>query len=252
MAPSQGAESVAMPDPDRATTAFDVNVHGFGFPNRFPGSHVLAALAAQRRLDELIGIGVPDRLRSGLGLLSNATFWDGFGLCGGMSWTAIDNFESGAASDRRSRPPDHGDRVFEALVARQADSMRGTSLVVRLAEWMLLPVENRWWSLWTGSVGRHILKEEWPAIRSRLAAGEPCGLCLLRSRRPADLGSDHQVVATGYEAFPDGTVRIAIYDPNHPGMTPAITFSTSSWRNRVDARQSTGEPIVGFFMWTPD
>jgi hypothetical protein len=33
---------------------------------------------------------------------------------------------------------------------------------------------------------------------------------------------------------------------------PKISFSTTSRTHRLDARQSTGEPVVGFFVWTRD
>ena len=50
------------------------------------------------------------------------------------------------------------------------------------------------------------------------------------------VAKNHQVVAIGYETGPDGRVNIDLYDPNHPGMTPRLSFQPGGTTNRINAR----------------
>ena len=232
-------------------TAFDPSVHGFGFRNRFAGSHVIAELARQDRIAEIIGIDVPGPLRSALGLASHAEFWDGFGLCGGMAWASLDNFEADRISERETDSAAPGTPLFTRLVTRQADSFQRTRLIARLLEWSALPSSSAWWGFWMDSVGRRVTNWEWPLLRASLDGGRPRALCLMRSKRLDQISRNHQVVAIGYTEDA-GRISLSLYDPNHPGDTPTITFTTTSFLNRIEIVQSTGEPIVGFFVWPPD
>ena len=87
-----------------------------------------------------------------------------------------------------------------------------------------------------------------PKLRAAIDAGKPQVLCLIRSSRPDGIAQNHQVVAVGYAESDDG-VSVVLYDPNHPGKSPTIDFVPTGMLNRIRLRQSTGEPIVGFFVW---
>lgn len=230
------------------STAFDPDVHGFRFRNRFAGSHVLAELSRQNRLEELVGFTVPGSFGAALTMAGRADFWDGFGLCGGMSWAALDDFLSGRESDPQTGQPEPGSELFARLVGRQADSFKRNALIGRLIDWIRLPESNPWWGFWLDSMGRRVLRDEWPTLRSLLDAGSPQVLALVRSRRPDKLADNHQVVAIGYAETAD-RVSVSLYDPNHPGRTPTLTFTTGAFLNRIGLGQSTGEPIAGFFVW---
>lgn len=230
-------------------TGFDPTVHGFGFTNRFTGSHVVGEFARQNRLEEILGFELPGPLTGALELASGEEFWGTFGLCGGMSWSSIDNYRAGRGSERVTAPPGPGTSQFEKLVARQADSLRGTSLVKRLVTWMALPLSNPWWAFWLDSVGKLVIDREWPALQAALDAGRPTSICLIRSRALDELGRNHQVVAIGYSAGLSGRVTVQLYDPNHPDATPEISFETRSFLHRLRIAQSTGETIHGWFVW---
>lgn len=229
-------------------TGFDPAVHGFAFRNRFAGSQVLAELARQGRVDEIVGVDISGPMTGALTLAGRAEFWDGFGLCGGMAWTALDEYVAGREPDHAPVQPDAGSSMFATLVRRQADSFHGTELVHRIIDWIKLPTSSPWWGFWLDGMGRRVLRTEWPNLRTALEQGRPEVLCLIRTHRPDRIAENHQVVAIGATET-EGSVSISLYDPNHPGATPTIDFNTGDFLNRIDLRQSTGEPIVGFFVW---
>jgi hypothetical protein len=230
-------------------TSFDPGRQGFRFRNRFAGSHVLAELTRQGRLEQIVGLHIPEPFREVLGLVGeSAEFWDGFGLCGGMSWAALDDYLADRDSDPLAAQPEPGSELFGRLVRRQADSFRGRQLIGTLIDWIKLPDSNPWWGFWMDSIGRRVVRDQWPKLKATLDGGRPEVLCLIRSRRPDHLSDNHQVVAIGYVET-GGRVSVTLYDPNHPGQTPTIDFFTGSWLNRIEATQSTGEPVVGFFVW---
>jgi hypothetical protein len=237
--------------PADVRTGFDVQLHGFGFTNRFQGAHVMVELARQGRIDDLFGPRVARPVRAALSIANRADFWGTFGLCGGMSWTAIDNYRQSRTSERSPNPPGPGDALFSLLVERQADSLRGSLLMTRLVRWMALPESNRWWNLWLASIGKEVIEDEWPALKASLDRGLPHGLCLMRSKHVNGLSQNHQVVAIGYSVDSRRRASVLLYDPNHPGDVPTLSFNTRSLVNRLDAVQSTGEPLLGFFVWPP-
>ena len=70
----------------------------------------------------------------------------------------------------------------------------------------LLP-QNRAW---------RTIRQEWPSIKSKLDAGHPCplGLVRIKSSDISKLGENHQVLAYGYDLVGDD-LTLNIYDPNH-------------------------------------
>lgn len=230
-------------------TDFDPRMYGFGFVNRFSGGAVMAELVRQDRLSELTGLKTPRVMRQLTDLAAGTEFWGTFGLCGGMSWSTLDGFakrEPPATSHSVPRPDQ---ALFQRLVARQADSMRGRKLLERCIVWQLLPDRAPWWMFWSKGLGRLTVEQEWPKLRVALDSGEPVSLVLTRARGVANPSSNHQVVAVGYQATGDGRVEVRLYDPNHPGRRPTIPLDLRS--RSVGPRQSTDEPVRGFFVWSP-
>ena len=97
---------------------------------------------------------------------------------------------------------------------------------------------------------------EWPRIRDEIDAGHPSVVGLVRAAgsSPWALTRNHQVLAYGYEERPEA-ITIHVYDPNHPerddvtlevGVARAEAAAVP-WRERITLRQSTGEPLLGFF-----
>ncbi len=148
------------------------------------------------------------------------------GLCGGMSYTAVDLFTAGVASPPDTSPPPEGTPAFDFLVQRQIDSFDDGVAPLRFFELMApsRPDREPSWGDVVGAVGvdahsrTHVMiDEEWPGIREDLDNASLCPLGLVRvvSADPTLLGRNHQVVAFGYDL--DGTaLSLRIYDPNWP------------------------------------
>lgn len=218
-------------------TAFDSAVHGFHFRNRFAGPDIL------------------DELRSGFGDLARIapipdTFWDRWGLCGGMAWHALDRFYARNPVPVTRVVPGADSGLFRVLVARQLDSFRGWDLVTRCLDWQTRSDEQTWWRI-RRSIGHVTQKIEWPKVRQAIDAGYPASLCLLRAT--TNPGENHQVLAIAYRHDDgNGRVEIELYDPNHPDGRPHIGFVLGRPQSRLEASQSSGENLRGFFAWPYD
>lgn len=232
----------------KVQTGFDPAVHGFQFTNRFAGGSVVAELARQDQLSQLSGLKLPRALRQLTGLAESADFWGSFGLCGGMSWTAIDRYWKGEPVEGIRTIPERDTDLFRSLVTRQADSMSGRALLERCAVWQLLPDRAPWWMFWTKGVGRLTVESEWPKLKAALDGGNPTSLVLIRNQGIASPGDHHQVAAVGYETN-DGSAKVELYDPNHPRARPTIPLDLNA--QTCGPRQSTGERTRGFFVWAP-
>jgi len=107
------------------------------------------------------------------------------------------------------------------------------------------------------------IEREWPRIRAEIDAGLPCvvGLIRVSGSSPWLLSRNHQVLAWAYSAESDegearggrATIRLRVYDPNHPGDDDVALLAEVGAddgrpaRERIDLRQSTGEPLLGWF-----
>ncbi len=229
-------------------TGFDPAEHGFRFTNRFRGGEVVGEMVRQGRLQELTGLKVPRAVRHLTDLTEGEGFWGTFGLCGGMSWSALDAYRRGDPRPDTTSIPGSGSRLFTDLVNRQADSMRGGDLLERCLVWQVLPDKTPWWMFWSKGVGRLSVDGEWPKLRAALDSGIPTALALIRARGVAMPDKHHQVVATGYDLSGE-RAEIHLYDPNHPGSAPLLPIDLGAWS--VGPRQSSGEEVRGFFVWSP-
>lgn len=233
------------------STGFDPAVHGFRFRNRFPGGAVVDALLRMDRMDELLGFEVP-RAAGLPAPIRDASFWGTFGLCGGMSWAALDRFHSGISMSAAERPPVPASASFDELVIRQADSMDGRRMLERCLEYQVIPRSAPWWFPFLRTLASEMRSREWPRLEAALEAGTPESLCLVRVRGVASPALHHQVVATGFRST-GSEIRVSVYDPNHPGSTPEIRLRKPDRFRPLSISQSSGEELFGFFVqpWSP-
>jgi len=168
-----------------------------------------------------------------------------YGLCGGMCFSALDFYYAGLPVPDETEIPTRGSELYDHLLKRQLDSLPPPSMPLRLFEWMLLSPAQVW---------RRVATTEFPKLRRRLDRGDPTVLCLIRARGFDDPAKNHQVVATAY-AYDEETKTAVIwlYDPNHPGEEPTLEISLANPQEGIRGRQSTGEPLYGFFVldYTP-
>ena len=183
-------------------TNFDPTKHGFNFANMFKFPVIAFDIA-----------------------------WSG--LCGGMSYTALDQYYSGNILPKQSYMPAPRSPFHNWLFSRQI-----TSIQFNLDKWTELFVNpggarNREFFTWGLQVGSGRLGE----LLRMIDAGKPCPLGLqeagieymVGSEKRKTLGS-HQVVAVGYDLgryFGDPTqfasdLKIFVYDPNSPGVIKTL------------------------------
>ena len=229
---------------ERAVPGFLPSVHGLHFANAFPPGPTVRLGPLDPRV---IGIGDASA-----------------GLCGGMALTALDLWAAGVPAPPETQPPTNGSRRFKALVRRQVQSLDWLRVPVRYALLALLrpePAHGPAALLRLPLVRVPTVTREWPRVRDEIDAGRPCLVELVRAggATPAALVRNHQVLAWAYattgtvDDASGATVRIRVYDPNHPGrddVTLELAVAPGDGRplgDRVTLRQSTGEPLLGFF-----
>jgi hypothetical protein len=184
------------------------------------------------------GFRFGNRFELALGWPGGRRVWRvAFGLCGGMSYAALDHMLAGVPMPDLAQPPAWGAPLHRYLLRRQWDSWRWLAVPLRTMYWMLLSRRQ---------IARRTLERELPRILAALDKGMPQVLLLLRATG-GDPTENHQVVVTGYQREADSDlVTLFLYDPNHPGREAElwvdITGTTSPW-----VYQSTGEPLRGFY-----
>lgn len=176
-------------------------------------------------------------------------FWGSFGLCGGMSWAALDRFFTGRPAPESNSIPGAPGQLFSELVVRQVDSMRGQQMLARCLTWQLLPDRSPWWMFWRDGVLEETGKRQWPNLKAFLDNGTPVSLTLIRVAGVANPSNNHQVVAIGYEEAADRTMEVKIYDPNHPGDAVSLHLRFDLRGRLQESSQTSGEPLRGFFVW---
>jgi hypothetical protein len=209
---------------ERIVAGFLPSARGFHFANAWPSGPT-------------IRIGPIDPRRVGVGDAAD-------GLCGGMVYTVGDLFVAGVPMPADREPFANGSPRFKAVVRRQIESLY----------WLTVPF--RFWlrSAFGGSLGgdraRATLDREWPKARALIDAGKVAMIGLIRvaSLNPWTLTSNHQVMAWGY--IEDGRgVTLRLYDPNWPDRDDVtITIDLDPAFRPTGLRQSTGEPLLGWFV----
>lgn len=243
-----------------AKTAFRPEKDGYAFIN----SWQFDAYDQQRMEGAITGAvsGAANSLSGGAGsmvrgtLANQVTRWlagrvpDGYGLCGGMTFSARDYFVAGKPLPRGRNESDHpdpnttmGKTLRDYLWRRQLESLQANA--PQLLSWMFmlhLPdfLGGPDWLL-------ERTKGEWAALKVHLDADGPWPLCLIgSSTSPFD---NHQVLAYGYDDGGDGTGTIYVYDMNGPNREQSIKLDM---RGRVLVAQESlpnphRGPLRGFF-----
>lgn len=161
-----------------------------------------------------------------------------YGLCGGMCFAALDLFYTNRALPLADAPPEDETPLYKYLLARQIDSLSFDTLA-NVIRWTLeddLDVAK-----WTA-------RDEIPQIMETLDKGRPAVLALIRVKKGNPTGN-HQVLAIDYALDEENKqFEMTLYDPNHPGEEPKIFVDLSDPKQGIHPRQSTGEPLRGFFV----
>jgi hypothetical protein len=211
--------------------------NGFRFANRWPPGPT-------------IRVGRLDLRRLGVGDASA-------GLCGGMVTTVRDLFEAGIEPPPDTEPPAPGSARFRAIVRRQVESLAWLRVPLRhydLAAFRPDPPTRPARVLGRQPPRVVAVRDEWPRIRAEIDAGSLPVLGLIRASgwSPWALARNHQVLAFAYEED-ETSIRIRVYDPNHPGRDDVELLAEIERRAgrplhaRIRLAQSTGEPLLGFF-----
>jgi hypothetical protein len=209
---------------DRVIEGFLPSTHGFHFANAWPHGPTVT-------------FGPFDPRSIGIGDAAD-------GLCGGMVYTAADLFLAGTPVPADRAPFPGGSPRFKAIVRRQIESLA----------WLTVPIKYWLRSALGGSFGGDradgTLDREWPTARSIIDAGRPAliGLIRVASADPRTLTMNHQVLAYGYAEDGRG-VTLLLYDPNWPDRDDVtITIDLDPAFRPTGLRQSTGEPLLGWFV----
>jgi hypothetical protein len=205
-------------------TGFVPDQHGFHFDNDFV--NVIATLP-------------------GFGQITTS------GRCGGMSYTALDHFHADlpipaqrAADFAPATVPADHTPLADYIYRRQLDSLRVWTarhfITWTLASDHATPLAK--------GVTRWTKDEEIPKLRHRLDAGTPCVLGLVKARKLADIGTNHQVVACGYDYQPaTDTLTIQLYDNRYHDRTVTLTTTRDDPRAILSGPPGT-EDWRGFFV----
>jgi len=249
-----------------AMTNFDPKVNGFPFVNSWDFDEVereqFRSIIEQRlsRLREQGGavfgrfaavlarraiVPIRDRLEDGLEM--------GYGLCGGMSYAALDFFRTGARPpwDADSTgiqfgvQPASGTRLRGYLWKRQLRSFFKD--LDRFLVWMIWLKFMPWGWPFRGGPGwlTRASKAEWAKLKASIDAGNPIPLGLVRDS--VSVFDNHQVLAIGYDEEDEDHGTIYLYDPNCPGRQSTIRVGFVS--TVLDAEESCPgpQPLRGFF-----
>jgi hypothetical protein len=197
-------------------TSFDNQNHGFHFGNRFEFPDVLNVRLSFLKLTDIV-----------------------YGLCGGMSFAAIDYYKLGLPVPDFDQPEEISVKLFRYLWNRQLDSLRGGTLR-KLVRCMLRS---------DAGLAKAVISEEIPKLRNLIDQGTPAVLALVRVKGLNDPTRNHQVLVTGYDYDPQTRqMTLSLYDPNHPRREPKITFNMANPDRGIQITQSTGEALRGFFL----
>lgn len=208
---------MADPDPNGRRTRFDPTRHGFHLDNNdeWPG-HMLIDIPLIGRVD--------------IGHTS-------YGLCGGMSYAALDTFHYDGRTPNDTEIPPHGSPLRSYIYNRQQSSFGADNafMIRRFIEWTPLTIKTQ-----LGIDGLHVRSDR--QFKRRIAPaidkGEPIALGILRAQGSdvVQLGKknavliNHQVVAIGYRLCRKTAAMkkhwaIEIYDPNGPDQVCTLHYS---------------------------
>jgi hypothetical protein len=219
-------------------TAFNPPVHGFHFTNSFNTKVTLRFPAFTRTIN-----------------LGNFRY----GLCGGMSYGALDYFLAGKPIPPDTTEPPLGTPLRQYVLRRQLDTFTSGTL----SKFATYPFRS------TTDLTRRSRTAFNDVIRKGLDRGRPVPLGLIKTKGFDNLlVGNHQVLAIGYVTRPviiktktcflficktttrrDNEPIIAIYDPNYPGTTKYIQTNHNVETNDQAGRSPVSEHsrVRGYF-----
>lgn len=172
----------------------------------------------------------------------------GYGLCGGMCFAALDFYMSGLPVPRGQHANDQpasGTPLRTYLWKRQFDSL--VSDGARVMAWLITLNYIPQGRLFRGGSARLLArsKEEWARLKAFVDAGEPIPLGLVRDTE--NVYYNHQVLAIGYDKMDEAHGTIYLYDPNCPDKESSISIEFG--QRLLDGRESCNAPapLRGFY-----
>jgi hypothetical protein len=189
----------------------------------------------------------------------------GYGLCGGMAFSALDHWNArvpiprGAnVGDQPSRAPRGSTGLREVIWSRLIDSLTVGTVMPRTIEWtFLLNLVPAHLGGGAGEILRRT-KAELAILRAHIDAGRPWPIGLIYDQVP--IWEQHQVLVFGYEDVGPNRVNLLVYDNNAPAQSgqtvpSLITLSmsgsglTATTPNDVQATPDNPLPprLAGFF-----
>lgn len=160
------------------------------------------------------------------------------GLCGGMSYTALDFFYNGLPGPETPYTPPMSTGLGQYIHQRQADSLlswQGAKFVTWLAD----PSDDDVASM---------TDSEFADLIGYLDAGKPMPIGLVPYPWTLIATDAHQVVALDYDVGADGSRTVWIWDPNYPTVqNTRITRAAGStvW---VEVGGKADDQWRGFFV----
>lgn len=207
---------VSAPAKASKRVAFTPREHGFKFANTFV-NHLITVPA--------LNLDIATR-----------------GRCGGMAAAALDYWHHGLAVPQDPNLPADGSLLADYIYGRLVNTMVANGF--KFFHFMRTPDHPTWVN--GIGVARATREEEYPRVKASVDSGRPCLLGLTQSRALGELGSDHQVVAYGYDSD-DRYSYVYVYDNNHPDAEATLRFTTGYDPGEREVVQSTGEVWRGFF-----
>ena len=187
--------------PENPPVEFIPSIHGYKFPNSFPGYFIPFSPPSFLKLKKVTSV---------------------YGLCGGMCASAYDFLLAGRAIPHNVKVPRRGTRLHRLLFRRQMDSLGGLGQqVVKVAQWTSMPDDTLFGT-------EALTAVEFTKVRQKLDDKNPITLALIYERA-SSIGElsrlifdNHQVLAYGYQQDMAGVSSIRVYDPNLPGRDDVV------------------------------
>jgi len=191
-------------------TNFNPTLHGYKFPNRF-----------EKNLPNFIM-----KL-----ILRNSVY----GLCGGMVFSALDNFLDKSALNQEAKLSELEPELIKYLWKRQFDSMSFKNYLLLIYK----TFQNN------HKLIDNTFNHQIPKAIETINKGMPVIIIIIRSKNIENPTNNHQILLTSYKI--NGPItEFSCYDPNHPSITTILKISRKVGEETIS--QSTGEIVRGFFV----
>ncbi|TLD68574.1 hypothetical protein FEM03_21895 [Phragmitibacter flavus] len=201
---SSSGSSAPTGSPNTQPTQYNTfipSIHGLNFINSFNTSHFADKLNMDRwreKFDDKLLKLVPDEI----------AFARGYGLCGGMSFVALDFFHAKRPIPTDTAVPAPETPLFKYIFARQLDSF-GTGYAETSKFRFRMEYQDEAVEYMTGT-------EELPNILSKTTPQNPVVIGMVNVDREGKPWDNHQVVAHKVTRINATTSHVWLYDPNYP------------------------------------